>query len=337
MNITRQQNALLCGLIISLLSTMAGAETLTFNSGGNHLHGYYQAAATSPRGVILFVHGDGATPYDADGYYTPLWTFLNLHGFATFSWDKPGVGDSSGNWLEQSMEDRQQEVLDAIAALKQQFPGRHSATGLFGFSQAGWVAPAVANRSTDVDFLIGAGFAINWLHQSAFLTRSRLQKSGASEAQIQQALQQGQQANALLARGQSYREYLQTREANSNPVTAQRYRFIQRNHRADATASLKTLKKPTLILLGAEDSHVDIQHTQNTLTRLCGRCQHLQSIVLPNATHALLKHNEFGVLEPGLGFWLKLQWMEQDAFSNELFPQLTRWLDERPTAIAQPD
>jgi len=36
-----------------------------------------------------------------------------------FSWDKPGVGASTGNWLHQSMSDRADETLSAINALWQ--------------------------------------------------------------------------------------------------------------------------------------------------------------------------------------------------------------------------
>lgn len=112
------------------------------------------------------VHGDGALSYDAYGYYGPIWQRLIDNGYAVFSWDKPGVGDSTGNWLNQSMQDRQQEVHDAIAFVKNHFRHQAKSVGLMGFSQAGWVVPAVAKNNDEVDFFIGVGFAINWMSKA---------------------------------------------------------------------------------------------------------------------------------------------------------------------------
>jgi len=56
--------------------------------------------------VLIFIHGDGAMPYDAYGYYHSLWNNLAKNGIASYSWNKAGVDTSSGNWITQSMDDR---------------------------------------------------------------------------------------------------------------------------------------------------------------------------------------------------------------------------------------
>lgn len=315
-----------------LMAVPVSAMSLPFQSAGNQLQGYYQpaTAGVQSRGVILFIHGDGAMPYDAYGYYPPLWDFLNQRGFATFSWDKPGVGNSSGNWLRQSMADRQQEVLDAIQALQNRFPqyaDSKQRLGLFGFSQAGWVVPAVANRSNAVDFLIGVGFAINWQQQGAFLTRARLHKNGADLQQTRQALTLYQQTIALLGNVSSYAEYRQQWGQRPDPIAEARFGFIQRNYRADASNDFAALKQPALILLGSNDRQVDTQHTRRVLARLT-RPGQVKTVSLANATHTLLQHNHFGNLTPGWRYWLQLQWQGKDAFAEQLFPQLDNWLKQ---------
>jgi len=125
------------------------------------------------KAIIIFVHGDGPMNYQAEGYYPLIWNRLRKLGYAIFSWDKPGIGNSTGHWLNQSMADRQSEVHAAIKFIQKKF--HHSSNiGLLGFSQAGWVIPAVAKDNENVSFAIGIGFAMNWLEQSWYLTKNAL-------------------------------------------------------------------------------------------------------------------------------------------------------------------
>jgi alpha-beta hydrolase superfamily lysophospholipase len=133
------------------------------------------------------VHVDGPLDNEAHGYYTLIWKRLLKQGFAIFSWDKPGVGGSTGNWLTQSMQDRQQEVQSAIIVIQKRYGFSGTQVGLLGFSQAGWVVPALAKNNPDVGFMIGIGFAIDWLEQSWYLTRVRLMQEGANETVIKAA------------------------------------------------------------------------------------------------------------------------------------------------------
>jgi pimeloyl-ACP methyl ester carboxylesterase len=76
-------------------------------------------------------------------------------GFATFAWDKPGTGESTGR-IDRSrlMEQRSQIVLDAIEILKARRDIDADRIGLWGISQAGYVMPLVLDRSEDVAFMI---------------------------------------------------------------------------------------------------------------------------------------------------------------------------------------
>lgn len=68
--------------------------------------------------LVLIIHGDGPQDrWSGDGYL-PLVKFLILQGIGVFSWDKPGVGASTGNWLAQTMSDRAEEVALALNTLK---------------------------------------------------------------------------------------------------------------------------------------------------------------------------------------------------------------------------
>lgn len=97
-------------------------------------------------GLVVFVHGDGPVNDTYDDGYKPLWEKLASAGYASLSLNKPGIGGSSGNWLEQSMEDRAQETIYAINWAKALPMIDAQAIGLWGASQAGWVIPKIAKK-----------------------------------------------------------------------------------------------------------------------------------------------------------------------------------------------
>ena len=101
-----------------------------------------------------------------------------------YSWDKAGVGDSSGDWLQQSMSDRATETIAAMKAVQAATKDFGNPIGFMGFSQAGWVLPKVATQvSADTWFVIVGG-ATNWRAQGAYFTTRRLMSEGHSTEYI---------------------------------------------------------------------------------------------------------------------------------------------------------
>jgi dienelactone hydrolase len=151
-------------------------HALSFMHNGNRLSGtiIVPKSQAGPFPVMVFVHGDGVMPYDAYGYYHTLWNRLAQQGIASFAWDKPGVGKSQGDWLNQSMDDRAKETIAAMEVLKRHSDINPDKIGLIGYSQAGWVLPLVAEKSDDADFIIVVSGAINWMDQGGYLTKMRM-------------------------------------------------------------------------------------------------------------------------------------------------------------------
>lgn len=135
---------------------------------------------------VLIVHGDGPQDRWSDSGYIPMVNYLISEGIAVFSWDKPGVGKSTGNWLAQTMSDRAEEAAFALKKLKEQPELKGSRGGYLGFSQAGWVIPE-ATQLTTTEFAVLIGAAINWRNQSIFYTEQRLKSEGHSQNEIEDA------------------------------------------------------------------------------------------------------------------------------------------------------
>jgi uncharacterized protein len=128
-----------------------------FPSGKAMLAGTLSIPAT-PGGhpAVALVHGSGPALRDEGQFSAGL---MLQHGIAVLSYDKRGVGQSTGRYPGESATDTNIDVYarDAEAAIR--FLGRQpgidpSRLGLFGGSQAGWIIPLAAARSTQVQFAI---------------------------------------------------------------------------------------------------------------------------------------------------------------------------------------
>ncbi|MBL3967082.1 alpha/beta hydrolase, partial [Burkholderia sp. KCJ3K979] len=151
----------------------ANVSTLTFHAGDADLVGTLALPAHAPDAPIaLLVHGDGPRTRFSDDAMLPLVNSLLDAGIGVFAWDKQGTGRSSGDWLAQSMQDRANETVAAMARVRAAAEPMHK-IGLLGFSQGGWVIPRVANAVRPA-FSVIVGGAVSWRRQGAYLTRRQL-------------------------------------------------------------------------------------------------------------------------------------------------------------------
>jgi pimeloyl-ACP methyl ester carboxylesterase len=80
---------------------------------------------------------------------------LAAHGFATLRYDSPGRGGSTGGmWGQRTLNDRADEVANAIQFLKQDTRINARRIGLLGHSEGSDVAVLVASKSQDAAFLV---------------------------------------------------------------------------------------------------------------------------------------------------------------------------------------
>lgn len=245
--------------------------------------------ADRPTGVVLFVHGDGPVDATSGGFYRPIWEDLARAGYASLSWDKPGVGGSTGEWLDQSLADRAAEV-EAVMDWAARQPGVDpSRIGLWGASQGGWVVPAVAARRDDVAFAILVSPAVNWLRQGRFNLLATLDHDGATADERAEAVAVSEHTLRLLEEGADYERYL-AETIDPDPMPAARWGFVSRNHTADATADLRAMADrgvPTLLVLADGDLNVDADETERIYRDLLG--DHLEVRRFTGARHSLAR------------------------------------------------
>ncbi|MGW4248313.1 alpha/beta hydrolase family protein [Nocardia sp. NPDC004722] len=240
-----------------------------------------------PFGLVLFVHGDGPANADRDGFYRPLWESFAAAGYASLSWDKPGIDGAAGNWLDQSMHDRAVETEAALAWARKRPEIDAGRIGLWAISQGGWVAPEVAVRHPELRFLILVGAAVNWVRQGEYNLRAELRERGGSAAELASELRRRDNDLALLREGANYDRY-RSATTDSPPMSEDRWWFVRQNYRADVTETLPGLRIPVLLLLGEHDLNVDVAETERVYRESVPPGL-LTARTFPGASHSLVK------------------------------------------------
>jgi len=310
--------AALCGVCLVFLSNirdfdLADFETvdLTFVHGSADIGGTLHLPDAKTPPLLVLVHGDGPQDRHAGGSLLPLIRVLLENGIAVFSWDKPGIGASSGNWLHYSMTDRSSLVANAIARLTSDPDHRFASIGVLGFSQAGWVLPDLALRDTEADHFMLVGGAINWLRQGEYFTRTRLKRQGKSQDKINQAFFEKARRNADLQREDlSYETYVANHPAGGTPMSKDRFHFVRENMKSDAANTLRRVQKPFMSVHGSEDLNVDPDFNVKEYRRLLARGHKKnEAIVIPDAGHGLLKAAHYNYQLPD-----EMPWWTQARF-----------------------
>jgi len=149
---------------MSAPTTVAAIEDLDsveFYSGGTKLMGrLLLPEGEGPFPAIVQTHGSGMSSRGSDGaYFVP--TALVDAGFAVLYYDKRGVGDSEGIFVEVGpdtggwrLPQLADDALAGVALLRGLEEIDPERIGLMGGSQAGWVNPLVASRSDDLAFVV---------------------------------------------------------------------------------------------------------------------------------------------------------------------------------------
>jgi pimeloyl-ACP methyl ester carboxylesterase len=186
-------------------------EEIVFDSGSFSVVGDLRLPeGRGPHPAIVFVHGDGPNDRTAGGTYPPIMERMLRSGYATFAWDKPGTGDSTGQ-IDRSRlgEQRARIVLDAIEVLKAHPEIDARQIGLWGISQAGYVMPRVLSMSEDVAFMIAVSCpGVAGVDQGAYLVSAQAVCAGVSE----ETAEQMRQLLSAIERVQTYDEYVQYKE-----------------------------------------------------------------------------------------------------------------------------
>lgn len=161
-------------------------EEVTFSNGAVTLSGTLTLPnSKAPYPVTVRIHGAGPASRQTFADVTSAY-----RGTAFLSYDKRGVGKSTGDWRTSSFEDLAGDALAAIQYLKGRSDINPRQISIGAGSEGGWVASIVASRSPDVAAIaLAACPAISYVDEVMFEVEGILRYKGAfSGKELERAL-----------------------------------------------------------------------------------------------------------------------------------------------------
>lgn len=252
-------------------------------------------AATAPRGLILMHPGSGPSDRDNDILFPPIRSALLAGGVAVCSFDKRGVGGSSGRWLEAGIGRQAGDLARGLRAAREIAPA--GPVGLFGHSQGGWVVLEAAG-DPQVEFVItNSGPAVTPAEQERYSTRNRLVAASWSSDDVDDALafldlifelvdsQPFEKGAAVLQEHRALADRLAALGAFL-PDLPELWSFAKAILRHDPRHAIQSLTVPLLALYGARDPIVPVAQSATLLGSLADP-KLLNVRVLPDGDHRL--------------------------------------------------
>jgi len=298
---------------------------IIFASGDLSLEGALRLPNTGETSypAVVFIHGSG--PVDRDGnavnletgavvmaldIYRQLAVAVSHVGFASFRFDKRGVGGSQGDATLASREDLLDDARSAIAALKAQPEIDPTRVILIGHSEGSYLAPVLAVEDTDIAgtvLLAGAARALDAI--TRWQVQSLLSQQGVEGAALDAALaqqdqyiafvkgSQGEWADYTIAQLQAEIPWLNEDTAAQLKATPLALSWLREHYLAVPADTIRQLQTPVLIVSGEKDLQVPASEAQllGDLLAAAGNSD-VSIFVFPDLNHLLRHHPE----EPNL-------------------------------------
>ncbi len=259
---------------------MIREESIHFPSGNLSLAGTLILPGGPRRHPAVFLfHGSGRQGRDLS---TARW--FAERGFVALTYDKRGVGESTGDFRTGPFMDLCDDGLAAVQYLKsrREVDPRH--IGVWGLSQGGWLGPLAASRSADISFVIAvSGPGVSPGEQMLVYYANELRDRGVPEADVREADALRRDVWNYLFTGKEYEKA--RRELNGArrkrwfaEVDSQQDRLFERLQKPseldqpgsailrfrremtyDPLPALRALQVPALFLFGAEDRLIPVE------------------------------------------------------------------------------
>ncbi|MEM9293634.1 MAG: alpha/beta hydrolase [Acidobacteriota bacterium] len=303
------------------------SEPFFFTVAGNRLSGLLDRPLEGdPVATIIIVHGYGETSVVEHNWYLGLRHYFATIGIRTLIWDKPGCGESEGEFdINQPVESSADEVVAAIQALRERGIEGTDKVGLWGISRAGWIAPLAIQKDPSIDFWISVS-GTDDKENGRYLLETNFPIEGRTPEETETLVAEWQARFDITWQGGTYEEYLAAGpnlaedefmdfmgwggSASEEGFYAYQAKFLSGELTVDEEEGLQiyvpgfrdllsSLELPVLALFGDKDTNVDWRKTSQLYEESIGQNPEasLTVKVFPNANHVLRQADTGGVRE----------------------------------------
>jgi uncharacterized protein len=255
------------------------------------------------------VPGSGPSDRENDVYFPMIRMGLLARGIAAASFDKRGVGGSSGNVHDTDIGQQAADVHGQLAALRARPEVSGVPIGLFGHSQGGWVVLEVAAEDPSVAFCItNSGPGVSPGRQTRYQVESGMRAAGVSAEALADALADYDSVAEMLRVGDIEGALAKLPAIGVTDFDAADLELFRRIFDHDPVPALRRIACPMLVILGREDRSVDAIESAAIFAKVREeRPGGVEVAVLEGANHRMLV-GDAAALHPAydttLGDWI---------------------------------
>ena len=234
-----------------------------------------------PVAALVIVHGSGQ-----EKRMMEFATLLADNNIAVVTYDKRGVGESSGTYAgpevgTNNVDSTNLNLLsldasEAVNTLKQELSNRHLRIGLIGGSQAGWIIPLTAKKNNNTTFMV--------IFSGALIT-------------VKEQLRFQFYTNNNPDFWNTHSEVDARQHIFNDP---DKYQFID----TDPLATLSKLKIDGLWIYGSKDIQVPVKLSIERLNKLSSKNKNFRYKLFPNLGHNTAFSNDKEPVETAIK-WIK--------------------------------
>lgn len=277
---------------------MTAARELTADAGDATLAGTLHlpgGAAGAGKGLpaLLMIGGSGPTTRDNDTYFPRIRPRLLGAGLAVASFDKRGVGGSSGDLFDTSIAVQAHDAAAALACVRAQPEVDPRRVGVFGHSQGGWVVLEVAADDPSLAFAItNSGPAVSPYRQERYSLETGMRAAGADPAAVLGALARFDAVCEGIRSGVSLAELAGLAAAGGDagpmlvPASEEELRLMRSLLDHEPRPALERIAVPLLAVFGTDDHVVPVQDSLRILRSVrAGRPGGLDELLIEGGDH----------------------------------------------------
>lgn len=221
--------------------------------------------------TVLMYPGSGPSDRHNDVLFPPIREHLLAAGLAVASFDKRGVGGSTGDWQEAAIAEQASDAINCLELLRNELGGT---VGLFGHSQGAWVVVEAAARFPEASFVIASsGGGATPEQQERYATRLYMTRAGIAEDQLDEVRRYYDDVVGMMRAGISFTEACRRIEAGGFPEAFATlnlavlpddegmWRLVTALMDYDPRPALERIRVPTLAVLGGDDPITPVEAT----------------------------------------------------------------------------
>jgi uncharacterized protein len=220
-------------------------------------------SGAAPHVGVVMVGGSGASDRHNDVFFPPIREHLLAQGIGVLSYDKRGVGASTGSWPDSSIDDL---AADARAAYEFLQAERDiGPVGLFGHSEGGWTVLRAAADCAGLAYVVtNSTPGMTPAVQDRYAVEFGMRTAGQSPHRIRAALTLYDELIEEARRGTSFAEVAERMRRDPELIAYfgdpddDDWRSVRTKLDHDPASDLATLDCPQLALFGGADQLVPV-------------------------------------------------------------------------------